>query len=168
MSLELIFYTQLASIFAFVGTVFVLYRLLVQQKDATIEAQRERISFLQDRVASEAPDVLYERQGKRIKLLQEELQRLAVDANANADLIKRKTEELVAAEAQFAPLQKFALNASGLSMSYFCPACQKPTLKESESTTTYFPEKHSRLRVAYTCGREELNGEVVSPCQNDA
>ena len=39
MSTELLFFTQVASLLTFLGTVFVLYRLLVKQKDATIEGR---------------------------------------------------------------------------------------------------------------------------------
>ena len=58
MTTELIFYTQIVSIVAFIAAVFWLYRLLVTQKDATIEALRERIALQQDRLATDDPDVL--------------------------------------------------------------------------------------------------------------
>jgi len=48
---ETIFWTQIASIVGFVVTLFVLYRLLVDQKDATIQLQKENISFLKDQLA---------------------------------------------------------------------------------------------------------------------
>jgi hypothetical protein len=43
MSNEIILYTQLASIVAYTASLFGLYKLLVSQKDSTIEPLREQI-----------------------------------------------------------------------------------------------------------------------------
>ncbi|SOY44467.1 hypothetical protein [Cupriavidus taiwanensis] len=48
---EWIFSAQLVSIVTFVMTLFVLYRVLVQQKDATIQLQKENKAFLNDQLA---------------------------------------------------------------------------------------------------------------------
>ncbi|SOZ05303.1 hypothetical protein [Cupriavidus taiwanensis] len=48
---EWIFSAQLVSIVTFVVTLFVLYRVLVQQKDATIQLQKENKAFLNDQLA---------------------------------------------------------------------------------------------------------------------
>jgi hypothetical protein len=50
MSNQTIFYTQIGSIVAFISSLFVLYRLLIQQKDATIEVLKEKNTWLQDRL----------------------------------------------------------------------------------------------------------------------
>lgn len=58
---ETIFWTQIASIVGFVVALFALYRLLVDQKDATIQLQKENIAFLKDQLAEaklQSPDVL--------------------------------------------------------------------------------------------------------------
>jgi type II secretory pathway component PulM len=58
---ELIFWTQIASVIGFVVLLFVLYRLLVDQKDATIQLQKENILYLKDQLADakqQSPDVL--------------------------------------------------------------------------------------------------------------
>jgi len=45
MTNEIIFYTQISSIFAFIVAIFGLYRLLVSQKDASIELLKEKNDF---------------------------------------------------------------------------------------------------------------------------
>lgn len=45
MSIEILFYTQLASILAFTVALFVLYRVLVSQKDSTIQLLKEKMIF---------------------------------------------------------------------------------------------------------------------------
>ena len=77
MSLEAVFYTQIGSIVAFLVGLFVLYRLLVSSKDATIETLKQQISFLEakDKASAEtAPDLLLQRHEKRASLLEKELE----------------------------------------------------------------------------------------------
>ena len=84
MTIETLFYTQIAAIFSFVIAVFTLYRLLVKAKDATIESQKAiseaykaQISHLESTVktlSDQRPDVLLQRLEKRSERLQEELQ----------------------------------------------------------------------------------------------
>ncbi len=50
MTNEIIFYTQIVSILSFVGSLFVLYRVLIKQKDATIELLKEKVSFLKEQL----------------------------------------------------------------------------------------------------------------------
>ena len=58
----------ISAIFGFVGTLFVLYRLLCQRKDATIQLLNERIAALKDKaedLKSQAPDVLAQQSGEQ-------------------------------------------------------------------------------------------------------
>jgi hypothetical protein len=78
MSIETIFYTQIASILAFIVALFVLYRILVQSKDATIEMQKSQISFLDTKIkdlSETSPDILLQRFEKRTTLLTDELEK---------------------------------------------------------------------------------------------
>lgn len=50
MSNDAIFYTQLASIIVYISALFVVYRVLVHQKDATIELLREKNSWLHEQL----------------------------------------------------------------------------------------------------------------------
>lgn len=166
MSNEIIFYTQLVSILTFVGTVFTLYKLLVSQKDATIEALRERIATQQDRMMFESPDALNERLSKRIALLTDELTRLGADKETNAEVIKAKEEELIGATEMYKRLQKLVMHTSGMSISYFCPVCEEPTLECAEAKQIFSPEKSECFLVSYHCGYSEVNGKKASECRN--
>jgi len=167
MSNELIFYTQLASVLMFVGTVFALYKLLVSQKDATIEALRERIATQQDRMTFESPDALNERLSKRILLLSDELARLGSDKEKNAELIKAKEDELTGAKEMYERLQKLVMHTSGMSISYFCPVCEEPTLECTEAKQIFSPEKPEYFRVSYRCGYSAVNGMKASECRRN-
>ena len=78
-----VLYTQIFTFLGYLGVLFYLYRVYVQQKDATIqqkdatlEGLREKISLLEKQltIASDnSPDVLLLRLSNRIKLYEEEL-----------------------------------------------------------------------------------------------
>lgn len=91
MTIEALFYTQIAAIISFVFVVFTLYRLLVRAKDATIESYKTQIEnqkvicdalkahiiyleSLNKTLADQKPDVLLQRLEKRSASLQKELQ----------------------------------------------------------------------------------------------
>lgn len=166
MSNEFIFYTQLASILTFVITVFWLYKLLVSQKDATIEALRERIETQQARMNFESPDALNEQLSKRILHLTDELTRLSADKKTNAVMIKAKQAELTEAKEMYERLMKLILHTSGMSISYFCPVCEEPTLECAEAKQIFFPKKSEYFRVSYRCGYSEINGKKASNCRD--
>ena len=78
MTIETVFYTQIGSVLAFIGAVFVLYRILVQSKDGTIETLKTQISFLETKVkdlSETSPDILLQRYEKRTALLTDELEK---------------------------------------------------------------------------------------------
>lgn len=77
-----IFVTQLCSVLVYIGIVFGLYRLLAAQKDATIQAKEATIENLQIRlrqIESKIPDILVTLLKDRLKVSQEELERLKQD-----------------------------------------------------------------------------------------
>ncbi len=97
MSNQVIFYTQIGSILAFISTLFVLYRLLVHQKDATIQLLTEKNRWLQDQVNAlkeTRPDVLLDNLEKRLNLTSEELIRLNEDKETNIVRIGVKEKEI--------------------------------------------------------------------------
>lgn len=93
MSIETVFYTKVVSIIAFIGALFVLYRVLVQSKDATIETLKTQIAFLETKVkdlAETSPDVLLQRLERRTTLLTDELEQ----AENEKEPLKKQVEEL--------------------------------------------------------------------------
>ncbi len=76
MTNEIIFITQLGQIIAFIGSMFVLYRLLVSQKDAVIELLKEKNSLLKEQLEEaqkHTPDKLARILSERIHILTDEL-----------------------------------------------------------------------------------------------
>ncbi|UDM17911.1 hypothetical protein [Vogesella sp. XCS3] len=96
MTIQMVFYTQIGSILAFILSLFALYRLLVSSKDATIETLRQQLSFLESKIkasADDAPDVLMNRIEKRTALLEKELQEAEKEKEpliAEIDELKKK------------------------------------------------------------------------------
>jgi methyl-accepting chemotaxis protein len=97
MSNTTLFVTQIASTIVFVIALFVLYRLLVEQKEATIQLLKEKIDWLQNQlnIAKESsPDTLLKQLDQRIKVYADELGRLSKDKNISDTLLKEKEQEL--------------------------------------------------------------------------
>lgn len=96
MTIETVFYTQIASIAGFILSLFALYRVLVSAKDATIETLKQQISFLeaQSKASAEAaPDVLLQRFERRNALYEKELEEATKEKEplmAEIDELKRK------------------------------------------------------------------------------
>ena len=106
-TLETVFAVQVGSLIAFVVALFVLYRVLVHQKDATIELLRENVAFLNDRLAlaeSQSPDVLAQALSDRVKTLEDELRRLGNDYTATKAQVAAKEAELADVERQASEL----------------------------------------------------------------
>jgi len=80
----------------FISALFVLYRLLVKQKDSTIELLREKNQWLSDQLRllqQTNPDILLERKEKRLLSMERELKTLNEDVETNAALIRAKEQE---------------------------------------------------------------------------
>jgi len=74
-----LFITQLGSVLIYVGVVFVLYRLLVAQKDATIQSKNATIEKLRgiiQELEGKEPDVLFQRISKRLDASYREIELL--------------------------------------------------------------------------------------------
>lgn len=103
MTIESLFYTQIGSILAFLVSLFVLYRLLVSSKDATIETLRQQVSLLESRIgvlAEQAPDILLQRMEKRAALLTEELKAAEKEKAPLAAEIEELKKRIVSPESQ--------------------------------------------------------------------
>lgn len=93
MNIETIFYTQVASIIVFILSLFVLYRILVQSKDATIETLKSQICYLETKVkdlVETSPDILLQRMERRTTLLTDELEL----AEKEKEPLKNQVEQL--------------------------------------------------------------------------
>jgi DNA repair exonuclease SbcCD ATPase subunit len=169
---EIIFGTQVVSIIGFLVALFVLYRLLVEQKDATIQLQKENIAYLKDQLAdakAQSPDVLAQSLTNRVNLLEGELKRLEQDKSSTHDQIKAKEAELTAARTKAEELTKQVLHARTLLKDFLCPYCGAPLAEKayhSESVEYQGRELDvDHEYMAFECGYEIVDGEVRGQCR---
>jgi hypothetical protein len=166
MSIELIFYTQVASIIGFILALFTLYRLLVSQKDSVIELLRERTSLLEEKIKeleTQSPDVLVDLLNKRVNITKEEILRLNQDGYEHKEQIAEKETELEMLSQKLSKLNYFLAENELL-----CPHCQAPLLRRA--CHTIYGEYQGREveadieYVEYECGLIRDGAEQISPC----
>jgi hypothetical protein len=169
---ETIFWTQVGSIVAFVVALFVLYRLLVDQKDATIQLQKENIVYLKDQLAdakAQSPDLLAQSLTNRVNLLEGELSRLEQDKTATQDQIGAKEAELTATRTEMKALTKQVLHARTLLKDFLCPYCSAPLAEKAYHSESVEYEGREvdvdHEYMAFECGYEVVDGKVRGLCK---
>jgi predicted RNA-binding Zn-ribbon protein involved in translation (DUF1610 family) len=169
MKLEFIFYTQLASLIVFICSLFILYRILVSQKDATIELLKEQIKdihFKLSEARNASPDILAEKLSSRVSLLERELNRLSDDKERNQTLINEKETELKIARKEAEELNKKILNARDILQEFSCPKCGALLVERSYQTESREHYDIDHEHIYYECGYEISDGEVVGTCRD--
>lgn len=173
MTIETIFWTQIASIVGFVVALFILYRLLVEQKDATIQLQKENIAYLKDQLTeakSQSPDVLAQKLASRVKLFEEEVKRLEEDKTSTEEQVKAKEAELNRAREEAEELTKKVLHARELLSDFLCPHCGAPLAERAyHSESVEYKGRDIDVDHEYTafeCGYEIVDGEIRGKCKN--
>jgi hypothetical protein len=169
MSNNVLFYTQIISIVTFILALFAIYRLLIDQKDATIQLLKEKIAFLEkdiERYKSATPDILAERYSKRIDLLSAELSRLAKDNDKDTELINQKKADIVALTTEMESLRLQLIKAQETVNHYLCPFCGAPIERmeppQRENDPDYFDGTGYYL---YECGTEYVHDKLMVSCQ---
>lgn len=105
MTLETIFITQLASILSFIIMLFVLYRILVSTKDATIENLRQQISSTEQKIKElldQDPDILLQRYQRKIDAYEKELREVESNTTQSTETKKIHEEKINKLESQLA------------------------------------------------------------------
>ena len=169
MKLEFIFYTQLASLIVFVSSLFYLYRILVSQKDATIEFLKEQIKNLYFKLTeakNASPDILAEKLSSRVVMLESELNRLSDDKEKNHTLINEKEIELKIARKEADELNKKILNALDILQEFSCPKCGALLVERSYQTESREHYDIDHEHIYYECGYEISDGEVIGTCRD--
>lgn len=173
MSNTVIFWTQISSIVGFIGALFVLYRVLVGTKDATIELLREKISSLETQLEeahSSSPDVLAERYSRRVKLLSEELERLSKDQDKNEEEIGKKENELEEAKDKLSQLEEQLERAQELMGEFFCPHCKAPMLvRDYHSELVEYGGRELDVDheyIEFECGFALADNQIRGECRN--
>lgn len=150
MTIETLFWTQVGSIVAFIVALFILYRLLVEQKDATSQVQKENIAYLKDQLVeakSQSPDVLAQKLSNRVKLFEEEVKRLDEDKSSTQEQVKAKEAELKQAREEAEQLTKKVLHARELLSDFLCPHCGAPLAERAyhSESVEYQGEKSTSI-----------------------
>jgi len=171
MSIDTLFWTQIGSILTFVLALFGLYRLLVDQKDATIQLLKEQITSLKDQLTearSSTPDILARSLHERAKQLEDELKRLYADKSISLDVINSKESELTTAHNQLDELKRQIDLAKELLNDFICPHCGAPMLRRDYASES-IEYKGREIDIdhefsEYDCGYSTLDGEQRTPC----
>jgi len=172
MTIELLFYTQIASILAFIAALFVLYRVLVSQKDATIELLKETNNNLSHKLSdavANSPDALANSLNNRVNVLEEELERLSIDKVNNQDEIELKEKEIISVKEKAEELGKQIAMAHELMAEFSCPHCSSPMAERScQSECVEYNGRDVDIDheyFSYECGYVMSDGSEVSPCR---
>lgn len=168
MPTEVIFYTQVASIIGFITALFVLYKVLVQQKDAVIQLLKERIAEKDEQIAKlkdQSPDALAAALADRIKISLDEITRLKSDGANHDKQIESKESELAEIQARLGTLSEL-IRESDL----VCPKCGDP-LAGRQVKTIYGgrdDEQEADILINnYECGYSIADdGKELSRCQH--
>jgi len=121
MTNETIFITQISTVIAYAGSLFVLYRLLVSQKDAVIELLKERLAAESAKVVelkAQTPDALVNALNSRVQIMNDELDRLKHDGTTTAEVVSRKEQELSSVREQLLKLSELIEDSD-----LVCPDC---------------------------------------------
>ncbi|MGX5673999.1 hypothetical protein [Thermomonas fusca] len=168
MSIEVLFYTQLASILGYIAAAFVLYRLLVAQKDAVIELLKERNQSLVDRITvleTQSPDALVDALARRVEVARAEITELSHDSVKHKNEIREKEQDLAELQGKLGELTSLLKDTD-----LVCPTCHAPLMRR-ESHTVY-GEINGReveadiLFTEYACGyaTSDDRAEPLSKC----
>lgn len=169
MTIEILFYTQIASIIAYVFAAFWLYRTLVAQKNSVIELLKHRNEILEKRISElevQTPDNLVESLSKRVAIAKDEIEALNQDGEKHRSEIEYKEKELGGLSSKLNKLQELLSDSDLL-----CPECGAPLARRG--SFSIFGEVGGREVEAdigyteYECGYaiREDQAEPVSQCK---
>lgn len=167
MSNETISGMQIAAVLGFVGGLFILYRVLVAQKDAVIQLLNERIKDQGQKIQeleSQSPDALATALSSRVEIALKEIERLKADGGKHQEEITKKEEELHGLKDRLNELSSLIRDSD-----LVCHYCGSPLVqracypiyghvggREVEADEEY---------IEYECGLSVRGGEEVSPCK---
>ena len=166
MAIEIVFWTQVASFIGFVVTLFGLYRVLVSQKDASIQLLKEKneyLSFQLSEAKEKGPDALAESLSKRVSVYEKELEKLNSEKIKDSEKIHQKEIELSQAKEEATKFSVQLSRATDLMEDFFCPECGAVMIqKEYHSESVWHSGReidveHEYLR--YECGFEIIDGK---------
>lgn len=166
MTNETLFITQIGVAITLVVSIFVLYKLLVSQKDSVIELLRERLaaeSAKIEELRTQTPDALVNSLNSRIEIMNEELNRLKRDGTSTDEVIAIKERELSSVREQILKLFQLIQDSD-----LVCPSCSSPLLQRvSETVYGYVGGKEVDADIEfreYECGAAFEGGTQKISC----
>ena len=169
MSNETIFITQISTVIAYVGSLFLLYRLVVSQKDSMIELLKERLaseSAKVEELKTQTPDALVDALNSRVLIMNGELDRLKHDGTTTAEVVARKEQELGSVRAQLLKLSELIEDSD-----LVCPDCSAPLLQRGSKTVYgYIGDKEQDADIEYReyeCGASYEDSSKLTPCKRN-
>ena len=178
MTISTLFYSQLASVFIYITSLFVLYRLIVHHKDASIEAKTSVIQLLNeqkkdltDKLLQSSPDLLNSKLNERIEVLSLELRRLSEDKEENTGKIEEKNKQLELIIQEKESLNQQIEKTKDLIFEFTCPHCESPLNEKTYQLETVEDSNGRELDidhefVSYECGYSEVDGRASGKCRN--
>lgn len=127
MQTDVILYTQIISIVVFVTSPFVLYRLLVSQKDAVIQMLKQKIELLEQQLKdgkNDSPDVLVDSLSKRVEASINEIVRLRTEGEEYKGQANEIENELKTTKSHLDKINTLLVETDLL-----CPHCKAPLLR---------------------------------------
>ena len=167
MSNEVIFGTQVVTIIGFVIALFVLYKVLIEGKDAMISLLNERIADKEAKIAvleSQTPDELAKSLSSRVEVSLKEIERLRADGDTHKEQIARKEGDLQALSGRLQALSSLIQDSD-----LVCSTCGAPLVQRGSHTIHgYVGGREMEADVEYReyeCGYavDDSRGEL-SPC----
>jgi molecular chaperone DnaK (HSP70) len=168
MSTDVIFYTQIASIIAFLVALFVPYKVLVAQKDALIELLKQEIEAMKRKLSdteTQSPDVLVTALSSRVEIAKAEIQRLKQDGDAHQVEIREKEKQLRRLEEKLTVLNELIKDSE-----LVCPKCKSPLVTRGSHTIYgYIDGREVDADIEYLeyeCGFSTDGAEEKSTCRS--
>lgn len=168
MTNEVIFYTQIGSVIAFLFVVFGIYRLLVEQKDATIQLLKQRLDDQTEAIRLlelKTPDALAKSLSERVERQLAEIERLRLDGTLNKEEILRKEAEIRDVQVKMSSLATLIKDSE-----FLCPKCGAPLVQRGSYTIHGYSggrEVEADVEyLAYECGLSINHDGETSPCKN--
>ncbi len=167
MPIEYILYAQLASILGYIGAVFLLYRLLVAQKDGVIALLREKERQLESKIkelSEQTPDALVSSLSLRVDTTLKEIERLKTDGEKYRGEVVEKELSLDLLREQLENITAMLENSD-----LVCPDCHSPLIGR-HGRIVYGEidgrEVDAEIEIIeYGCGRVTEDGGEKEPCR---
>lgn len=158
---------QIAAVVAFIGGLFIVYRVLVAQKDAVIQLLNERLKDQEQKIKqleSQTPDALATALSSRIEVALKEIERLRADGGKHQEEITGKEEELHNLKDRLNELSSLIQDSD-----LVCRYCGSPLVQRAcYPIYGYVGDREVEADeeyIEYQCGLSVKGGEEVSPCK---